>query len=243
MFISYILFAPCLHAVTPIELGSIPVNGDDGVTESPAVQTNFGFEVKAASKVMECGDSVTLIDSYTGIETPHTDWAVPYARGPVRVLYIASAESSLRNPLELEQRSDFEFTVLPIPFVCQGALTDNMTNYPTLHDYYDAKWDAAFTGDYDVIVMPNRWLFWHAGTTNVPFLDEAIATIEDKVAAGTGLLCLHDMYAWAALTLEKRDQFHGLSPITHGTGLMLTNVPSRNSATSAISESISFVGG
>ncbi|MBM3472901.1 MAG: hypothetical protein FJX75_06505 [Armatimonadetes bacterium] len=56
-------------------------------------------------------DAAYLRDVTTKLETPHLTWAKPYARGPLRVLFVTARTVAPREIVELWQRADIEFTV------------------------------------------------------------------------------------------------------------------------------------
>ncbi|PIX40034.1 MAG: hypothetical protein COZ56_15760 [Armatimonadetes bacterium CG_4_8_14_3_um_filter_58_9] len=214
--------------LVPLEFRDIPVNGNDLVADPEAVTVQYGFSTRAGSKVVEHGDSICLLDSFRWIETPHVDWATPFANGPVRVLYIASQAYTTRNPIELAQRSDFDLTILQVP----GVLSDGpLEQMPAVHAYFREKFTKLLSQEYDVIVLGSSSL-------QKP-VEYILHAIRDKVSAGCGLVCLHDGQQWWRTDKELLEFFQSLSPISFGYS-GVNAVPQRTTVASPVTDSISF---
>jgi len=117
--------------------------------------------------------------------TPHIDWAVPYAKGPIRVLSIDNREHQ-RDLIELAQRLDIAYEFLnQYPFGFTFPPDTTIFNYEG--DEYDVKlerFNELIAKDIDVIVMGSQVIFR-------VFPDEVIYKIFKKVQDGTGLVIMN----------------------------------------------------
>ncbi len=59
-------------------------------------------------------DGAYLNKVTTKLETAHTKWAKPYARGRLKVLFVIPRTVAPREIVELWQRFDIEFEAVPI---------------------------------------------------------------------------------------------------------------------------------
>ncbi len=235
----FLLLFPVLYAqetgILPLEFRKIPINGNDLVGDPEAVTVNYGFTTRTGSKIVEHGDSVTLLDSYEGLPTPHTKWVVPYARGPVRVLFVTNQAYGGRNPLELRQRSNFQISILHIPGVLNDARPDRQ---PVVHDFFWTKFQKLLDAECDVVFLATGDLEGgYKDFDNVK--DRILRRIKEKVAAGCGLVLLHGNPRWYRLSKSRLAWLNELSPLKHGHS-GITDRPARTQVRSAVSDSFSF---
>ena len=146
-----------------------------------AIGLLLSFRMAAAAPqvpvVVDIGRQVH--DSTREVVTPHIPWAVPYARGRLRALFI-SHQNSMREVVELAQRLDMDYEFF--------GSTGSMEPYYCRGGYYKgdepgakrARLERLLALDYDVIVLGNVW--W----TRYPRF--ARRAIIEKVSNGTGLI-------------------------------------------------------
>ncbi len=126
----------------------------------------------------------TFFEPTEAVVTPHIPWAKPYAKGPVRVLFITH-RNAMREVVELAERMPLQYTVFatekPDQFAETGVGIDN--SWKAIYGNNEAEMTAdllkKLQGDYDVIVFGN--VNWNI----LPI--EARYEILKKVKAGTGL--------------------------------------------------------
>ena len=126
--------------------------------------------------------------------SPHIAWAKPYARGPVKVLFILP-RGGAREAIEVAQRLDIDYeyvmtlsqevlgwTSTTGPYApAEGVSLDDMT----------AELNEKLKQDYDVIVI--GLIKWDM------FPRECLYTIMEKVHDGTGLVCAYHKFGRNAL--------------------------------------------
>lgn len=221
----------------PLEFPDIPVNGNPIVADPTAVSVHFGFESQAASLLVAHGDSLALLDAHDALATPHVNWARTYANGPVRVLYIASQSYTVRNPIELRQRSDFDITVLTIPNVLDDG-EGSQQRMPALHAFFRRRMEETLAREYDAIVLPAPFFEKRAMSADPDYVDWLLETVAAKVKAGTGLLILQGD-RWYRIPEARLALLHAMSPLAHGLGGVCA-VPARTDVAHPLSESLSF---
>jgi hypothetical protein len=235
-----ILLTGCTSTETtiePLDWTDIPINGNENIAVPERLSSNYGFSSRAGSSIVEFGDGITLLNNLKYLKTPHVDWAQPYASGPIKVLYIVSPQYTLRNPIELRQRSGFSFTILQIPKIISNG---NRESASAVHEHFRERFQHTLSSKHDVIVMPGSGLFQYEGREKqVDILDEVIEGIKQKVKNGCGLICLHNSKSWYRWHEKNLKAFHQLSPLTHGAG-RLKGIPKRTDVNSCITDSIAF---
>jgi hypothetical protein len=155
------------------------VNGTDRIETPLYYHEALGFGRRVGFKIVEHGDTTFFQDDLRYLETPHIDWAAPYANGPVRVLFIANLQGQLRHPIELMQRSDFDVTVLQIPAVLDDGQDET-------HEKIRQRIFEIANRDYDVIAVTS------AASPGSPLFD----LLKAKVEAGCGAVVLHNFSQW-----------------------------------------------
>ncbi len=214
------------EGLLPLEMPqkSIPVNGDEIVNDPEGVSTQFGLCTEAGSKIVEHGDSIALLKDFSALETPCVKWAAPYAQEPVRALLFVSPTASVRNAVELRQRSSFEYTVVQIPGVLGEKLRD-------ANDYFGRRIMEKVDGSYDVIVLPVCF----AGS-----VDGLLEKIMEKVEGGCGLVLLLSPGQWWRIDKRILEKLKELSPLQHGNG-GVAGTPKRAQAGTPLTEAHSML--
>ena len=112
------------------------------------------------------------------LDTPHIKWAQPYAGGKPKVLIIAG-EFFQRDVTELAQRMDMDYDFIPLEGLANTYFCDLHWNVNKDRVKFI---EEKLLGDYDAIFTAN----FRYGE----FPEKIRKTIADKVAQGTGLLCI-----------------------------------------------------
>jgi len=152
----------------------------------------------------------------TKLETPHTNWAKPFARGKVRVLFIIPRIVAPREIVELWQRFDIEFEAVTIAhsglFSFEsdpGAAMYDLKVEGTSIEEKTQQLLTALNRRYDVFVMAN------ASFDVLP--KEAQYKILRQVADGAGLVFTFGR--WTRLPLFKKPIADGREEIFNGVPL------------------------
>ncbi|HEY3380044.1 MAG TPA: alpha-amylase family protein, partial [Armatimonadota bacterium] len=149
------------------------------------------------------------------LSTPHIDWAEPYANGPVRVLYIVNPSDELRDPIELMQRADYQYTVLQVP----QTLWNYTPNDQALINWWHQKLvNVVQNQTYDVIVISRSSCYVPAELLNM---------IAIKVQNGCGLVCFNNFTLYNALRSDSFPVFQTLTPIHFTPGLPMSGTVGR----------------
>jgi hypothetical protein len=162
------LFIGTERGKTPTALmDEFRISGDFRAIEAPAarepvVLSQFGSG--ARSDYLPTRDAVT----------PHVPWAVPYHRGKTRVLVLENWER-LRDVIELAQRFDIEYDVVPLK--TDGGRRDT---FGKMADYEKEMIAAKLAKNPDVLVLGALSPKW--------FPDDTWTLITTKVAGGMGLV-------------------------------------------------------
>lgn len=227
---------------TPLELADPPVNGTEQREDPAALRGRLHFGTRSSNKMVEHGDTIALLDAIDHLETPHLDWATGYSEGPIRVLWVVQPKSGLRDPFEIEQRSDFEITRLIIPSTLRVHPND-----VALNRLFAQKYDAILSRAYDVIVLRNYApRVWRTDEQH-PVIASVYERLAEKVRSGAcGLVCLLASDRWyrgpdggnGSIPADN-EAYESLAPLYYGHGGS-SATPQRTAATSSVSDGISF---
>ncbi|MHB9024095.1 MAG: beta-galactosidase [Armatimonadota bacterium] len=224
-FLSLSLFALAAGMLPPREI-DLPVNGTNLTEDPAAVAAQFSLPKRQANKIVEMGDTTALTgDPLRYVETPHVDWAAPYANGPVRVLWIGDPGHRLREAIELMQRSDFAITILQVPNILPSFGKET-----AMRAFFRGKMAELLKRDYDVIVVTSA-----AFSEETWLLESIVARVQD----GCGVVAVHDLSQWWRGDKGKLELFHALSPLSYGYGGQKA-VPTRKTA-HPVTEGVPFL--
>lgn len=192
----------------PRELAAIPVNGTRTTEDPVALRYAFNLGSRAASNVFECGDHISFLDDITCLETPHTDWAVPYQGPAPRILAFAGHRGYVRDVIELRHRSDFDFIFAMRPMMYHYA----GYRHPSILRHFSQRYKKLLEQEWDVILLP-------AGDALNLLDGETMPRIAEKIRAGTPAVCVLNIDDWDRdMYAETLKIFHAISPLNYVKG-------------------------